>query len=57
LFATQSKLVKYSADEVSKTSTFKSTKGTENRSDQIVELEAVEFAHPSINTDSSKRPF
>jgi len=57
LFATQAKLSKYSADDVSKTSTFKSTKGTENRLDQIVEFEVVEFSRPSINMDSSKRLF
>ena len=57
LFATQAKLSKYSADEGSKTPTFKSTKGTENRSDQIVEFEVIEFARPSINMDSSKRLF
>jgi hypothetical protein len=57
LFATQAKLSKYSAGEVSKASTFKSTKCTENRSDQIVEFEVVEFARPSINMDSSKRLF
>ena len=57
LFATQAKLSKYSANEGSKTSTFKSTKCTENRSDQIVEFEVIEFARPSINMDSSKRAF
>jgi len=57
LFATQAKLSKYSADEGSKRSTFKSTKCTENRSDQIVEFEVIEFARPSIDMDSSKRPF
>ena len=57
LFATQAKLSKYSANEGSKTSTFKSTKCTENRSDQIVEFEVIEFARPSINMDSSKRRF
>ena len=57
LFATQAKLVKYSAGEVSKTSTFKSTKGTENRLDQIVAFAVLEFANPSIDTDSSKRLF
>jgi len=57
LFATQAKLSKYSADEGSKTSTFKSTKCTENRSDQIVEFEVIEFARPSVNMDSSKRSF
>jgi hypothetical protein len=57
LFATQAKLSKYYADERSKTSTFKSTKCTENRSDQIVEFEVIEIARPSINRDSSKRSF
>lgn len=57
LFATQAKLSKYSADEGSKPPTFKSTKCTENRSDQIVEFEVIEFARPSINMDSSKRLF
>jgi hypothetical protein len=57
LFATQAKLSKYSADEGSKTSTFKSTKCTENRLDQIVEFEVIEFARPSTNMDSSKRRF
>ena len=57
LLATQAKLSKYSADEGSRTSIFKSTKCTENRSDQIVEFEVLEFARPSIDMDSSKRPF
>jgi len=57
LFATQAKLSKYSADEGSKTPTFKSTKCTENRSDQIVEFEVIEFARPSVNMDSSRRSF
>ena len=57
LFATQAKLSKYSADEGSKTPTFKSTKCTENRSDQIVEFEVIEFARPSANMDLGKRRF
>jgi hypothetical protein len=57
LFATQAKLSKYSADEGAKASAFKSTKGTENRLDQIVEFAVVEFTRPSINLDSSKCPF
>ena len=57
LLATQAKLSKYSADNGSKPSSFKSTKCTENRSDEIVEFEVVEFARPSIEMDSSKRPF
>lgn len=57
LFATQAKLSKYSANDGSKTSTFKSTTCTENRSDPMVEFEVVSFARPSINMDSSQRNF
>ena len=57
LFATQARLSKYSADEGSKASILKSTKYTENRSNQIVEFEIAEFGRPSINMDSSKRCF
>jgi len=57
LFATQARLSKYSADEGSKASIFKSTKYTENRSNLFVEFEVAEFGRPSINMDSSKRSF
>ena len=57
LFATQAKLSKYSADESSKTSTFKSTKGTETRADQLVEFEVIEFARPAVRRDSSEHLF
>ena len=57
LFATQARLSNCLRDEGAKASIFKSTKCTENRSNQIVEFEVIEFARPSITMDSSKRAF
>jgi len=55
--ATQAKLSKYAADETAKTSSFKSTKATENRSSEIVEFDVVEFTCVSSDMDSSELIF
>jgi hypothetical protein len=52
--ATQAKLSKYSADEGSNSSSFKSTKAAEKQSEKIVQFEVIDSACSSIRIDSSE---
>ena len=52
--ATRAKLSKYYPDENFRSSTFKSTKAAENRSDKIVQFEVVESACVPFSIDSGE---
>ena len=52
--ATQAKLSKYYPDETSNSSTFKSTKASENRADKIVQFAVIESVAMSVGIDSTQ---